>query len=190
MIKIIAGKYKNRLIPALKNAKYRPTTSKLREAIFSILHFGEFVKYNIFSDSTNVLDLFCGTGSLGFESLSRGAGSVTFVDINNHHLKLIREFADLILANKNCKTLNLDVLNLPQSTKQYNLVFIDPPYHNNLTPKALSQLITKSWLQDKCILIVEIAKTDELVIEDFAELRLLKQKIYGDTKLLILEYIL
>ncbi len=66
MIRIIAGKHRNRIVPTLKNANYRPSTGKIREAIFSILTSGEFSDGRLFTQESKILDLFAGTGSLAY----------------------------------------------------------------------------------------------------------------------------
>lgn len=183
MIRIISGKHKNRIIPTLKGSNYRPTTGKLREAIFSIITSGEFGEGRLVSRYANVLDLFAGTGSLAFEALSRGAASVTLVDINNDYLRLAREYATLINERERVNILNLNATTLPKASKMFDLVFIDPPYYNNLVPKAIYSLQKGGWLKDEAILVVELGRT-----EDFADhsLELIKEKVYGDSKLLIL----
>ncbi|XVN43444.1 MAG: 16S rRNA (guanine(966)-N(2))-methyltransferase RsmD [Candidatus Rickettsia vulgarisii] len=184
-MKIIAGKHKNQVIPVLKGSNYRPSTGKIREAIFSILTSGKFAEQEIFNDNTSVLDLFAGTGSLSFEALSRGAVEVTLVDINANHLKLAKKFAISIGEEENSNFLNISATNLPKATKNFDLVFIDPPYYNNLVKGAVNSLKTGKWLKDSAILVIESAKTD-----DFSDdsCQLIKEKIYGDTKLLVLRY--
>ena len=183
MIRIISGKHKNRIIPTLKSSNYRPTTGKVREAIFSIITSGEFGDGRLVSSHANVLDLFAGTGSLAFEALSRGAATVTLVDINNDHLRLAREYATLINEQERVHILNLNATTLPKASKTFDLVFIDPPYYNNLVPKAISSLQKGGWIKDGAILVVELGKT-----EDFSDcsLELIKEKVYGDSKILIL----
>jgi 16S rRNA (guanine966-N2)-methyltransferase len=92
-MKIIAGKHKNRIIPTIKTADYRPTTTKFREALFSIMASGEFFDLQPIVDA-KILDLFAGTGILSFESLSRGAKNVTFVDNNPNHLKIFNNLSN------------------------------------------------------------------------------------------------
>ncbi len=185
MIKIIAGKYKNRIIPTLKNANYRPSMGKIKEAIFSILTSGEFSDNQLFINNAKALDLFAGTGSLAFEALSRGIGEVTLIDINADYLRLAEEFAISIKELDKVHILNINALSLPNATKKFDLIFIDPPYYNDLTTKAVNSLKKAGWLQDGAILILELAK-----IDDFSDdsLELIKKKIYGDSKLLILRY--
>lgn len=183
MIRIIAGKHKNRIIPTLKNSNYRPSTGKIREAIFSILTSGEFSNGRLFTKESKVLDLFAGTGSLAFESCSRGAGAITLVDINANYLQVAKEFASKIGELDKMTFLNINAVALPSAYHS----FIDPPYYHNLVPKAVNALKKGQWLKDGSIIVVELAKSD-----DFSDdsLQLIKEKIYGDSKLLILQTVL
>lgn len=187
MMRIIAGKHKNRIIPTLKNANYRPSTGKIREAIFSILTSGEFSDGRLFTKESKVLDLFAGTGSLAFESCSRGAGVVTLIDINSDYLRVAKEFASKIAELDKVTFLNINATALPKSKNIFfDLIFIDPPYGHNLVPQAVNALKKAQWLKEGTIIVIEFAKN-----EDFTDdcLELIKEKIYGDSKLLILRYI-
>jgi 16S rRNA (guanine966-N2)-methyltransferase len=185
MIRIIAGKHKNRIIASLNNANYRPSTGKIREAIFSILTSGEFRDNKLFTQQSKILDLFAGTGSLAFEALSRGASGVTLIDINANYLQAAKKFATQIGEIDKVNLLNIDATSLPKATTIFDLIFIDPPYHNNLSNKAVDSLKKGGWLKDGAILVLELAKTD-----DFSDdsLELIKEKIYGVSKLIILKY--
>ncbi len=185
MLRIIAGKYKNRLVPTLKTTIYRPSTSRIREAIFSILTSGEFLE-KIVLEEASVLDLFCGSGSLGFEAISRGAKEVTFIDININCIKLASQFSADIGEEKNTKFLNLDSTSLPKANKQYSLVFIDPPYHKNLTGKAMFSLTNGDWLADEAIIVIEQSKSEDIKLPD--AFGLMKEKLYNNSKLLFLTY--
>ncbi|MCB0297631.1 MAG: RsmD family RNA methyltransferase, partial [Calditrichaeota bacterium] len=81
-MRIIAGKYKGRQIHASKDQSIRPTTNKIKEYVFDLL--GEFV------ENATVLDVFCGSGSLGLEAVSRGAQNVTFIDNSQTSLRVLR----------------------------------------------------------------------------------------------------
>ena len=82
-MKVISGKYKNRKLPVNILGNYRPTLMKVREAIFSIITSNKHE--DLLLEDANILDLFCGTGSLGFEALSRGGGHVFFVDCDSFY---------------------------------------------------------------------------------------------------------
>ena len=184
-MKIIAGKHKNRTIPSLKNSDYRPSTTKFREALFSILSSGEFVDNPPFKDA-NILDLFSGTGSLSFEALSRGARTITLLDNNKNHLKVAENFAIKIGEESNAYFLLANAINLPFVSKQYSLVFMDPPYYNQFVVKSLRSLIKNKWLKNKAVIVVEIEKREDIDMPK--NISLVREKIYGNNKLLILKY--
>lgn len=117
MLKIISGKYKNQIIPTAKNIKYRPSTARLKEAIFSILTSGEFIDKKLFNENTQILDLFAGSGSLAFESLSRGAGFATLIDIDTSALKIAAGFAKSLNIENNVHFININALNLQKTTR-------------------------------------------------------------------------
>ncbi len=183
MIRIIAGKHKGRFIPTVKNAKYKPSTGKFKEAVFSILSSGQFKDCLI---GRRVLDLFAGSGNLAFEALSRGAGFATLVDINRDCLVTAERFANFIGEKNNTSFLHLSALSLPYAKASYEIVFIDPPYYSGLIDKAISSLIRGKWLQNDSILVLEMAIKDSWDIDK--NLELLTEKIYGNTKLIIAKY--
>jgi 16S rRNA (guanine966-N2)-methyltransferase len=183
MIRIIAGKHKNRIIPTLKNSHYRPSTGKIREAIFSILTSGEFSDGRLFTKESKVLDLFAGTGSLAFESCSRGAGDITVIDINADYLRVAKAFASKIGEMDKMTFLNINATALPKCKNSFDLIFIDPPYYQNLVSKAVNALKKSQWLKDGTIIVVEFAKNEHLTDDS---LEMVKEKIYGYSKLLIL----
>ncbi len=183
-MKIISGKHRNRLIPTSRKADYRPSTTKFREALFSILSSGEFEEDRPVMGA-KVLDLFSGTGSLAFEALSRGAISATLVDNNSEHLKAALAFAELIGEKDNVTTLNMNATNLSDSTYKYDLVFMDPPYYNSYVTKALRSLKVRGWLEEGAIIAIEMSKREEFQAP--TGFRLVKEKTYSNNKLLILK---
>lgn len=186
MLKIISGKYRNQIIPTAKNIKYRPSTGKLKEAIFSILTSGEFTGNKLFNENTCILDLFAGSGSLAFESLSRGAGFATLIDIDPSSLKIAEEFAKSLNIENKINFVNINALNLPKANKVFDLVFIDPPYHKDIVPKVMKLLINNNWLKDGAIIVIETAKPDDYVLDENIEI--LREKLYGKSKLSVLRY--
>jgi 16S rRNA (guanine966-N2)-methyltransferase len=185
-MRIIAGKHKNRVIPTSKKADYRPSTMKFKEALFSILTSGEFGAEQCLVGA-RVLDLYSGTGALAFEALSRGAAKACLIDSEADHLKLARQLAEKIGEVSNMDFLQMNALSLPKSSYQYNVVFLDPPYYKDLATKTINNLIKNHWLEIGAIIVVELAKTDE--IGELKELTLLKNNIYGNNKLMIFKYI-
>lgn len=184
-MRIIAGSLKNRIIQTLPKAKYRPSTSKFREAIFNILnsyHMEDEINFN----ECEILDLFAGSGGLSFEAISQGAPSATLIDINPEYLNLTKQQAQEFDVLKQMKFIKADATNLPTATKQFDLVFIDPPYFEQMIDKTLRSLINKNWLKDNALIIIETPKTAD--IELLPNLIMQKQKIYNNNKMLILRY--
>ncbi len=194
-MKITGGKYRGKTIQAREERTLRPTSSRIRETIFNILRHGRFLGYEEFLEDENpsrvegrkVVDIFCGTGALGIEALSHGAAHITFIDQNPKTLSLARDNVDHIGEIKNASFVRSDSTNLPPTTSKADLVFIDPPYNQNLAIPALKSLVKNNWLENGAIIIVEHGKTDDLthlpdgVIE-------LDHRMHDKTRLTILQY--
>lgn len=181
-MKIISGKHRNRIIPINKQADYRPTTSKFREGLFSILSSGEFAEIEPIIGA-DVLDVFSGSGVLSFEALSRGAASATLIDSNNEYLKKAVEFAEKIGEGDNIHTMCMDALRIRQANKQYDVIFLDPPYYKKLADKIIPLLIKYDWIKKQGIIAIEMDKRENLGVSN--DLELVKEKVYGKSKLLI-----
>lgn len=159
----------------------RPTSDRVKEALFSILGSlcGDL-------DGVAVLDIFAGTGSLGIEALSRGAGFALFID--NH-----RESVSLIGANLNSTGLShlaevvmcdarSAVKQVAARGKSFDLVLADPPYAKGLAAELLAQLASPGILNNGAVVVIETGSQEEL--PDAVEpLHKLDQRIYGDTAL-------
>lgn len=185
MIRIIAGKHKNRMIPIRKNAKYRPATGKMREAIFSIIASADFMQNTSLEDK-NVLDLFTGTGSIAFEALSRGANKVTLVDNVPEYIKDAQAFTEQIGEGQNVKCLCMNAAALPKALVKYDIIFVNPPYNKGLAVPALNSLIKGNWLSDNAIIFIEIGKREKIDIP--VSLNIVRERIYSISKLIILKY--
>jgi 16S rRNA (guanine966-N2)-methyltransferase len=185
MMKIIAGRLKGRNIPTFKGDRYRPSQSRLREALFSILNSGDFGDQNIL-EGAMVLDLFSGAGSLSFEALSRGAAYCTMVDVDAEHLKLAEFAAEHFGEADNINCLRLDATNLPLANRKFNLIFMDPPYYSKLADKALKSIMNKGWIQDGAVIAVEVSRKEDLKL--VPGYNLVVERIYGNSKLIILTY--
>jgi len=119
-VKIIAGKYKNRILKSFKGQSVRPTSGVVKKSLFEIIKP---------LNNKNILDLFSGTGSLGIESLSRGASSATFVESNKKVFKVLLENVKTICAEDKVYILNTDVSRFLKShNKKYDIILADPPY--------------------------------------------------------------
>ncbi|MDD5020298.1 MAG: 16S rRNA (guanine(966)-N(2))-methyltransferase RsmD [Candidatus Omnitrophica bacterium] len=184
-MRIIAGKFKGRLISFPKHI--RPTQDKVRQAIFDTL--GGAVH------GASVLELFAGSGALGIESLSRGASSACFIDIDRRSTDVMaRNFEALGLARDKGGKVRLytnDAFRalriLEKKGEQFDLVFLDPPYHKGLAKKALKTLVSSGILPPRSFVIVEHAKTDDLGPVPGALVRV-KETDYGDIKVSFFQF--
>lgn len=121
-MRIITGSLKGRRLELPKNLKARPTTDFAKTGLFNVLQ--NLVEFN----GLKVLDLFAGTGSIGFEFVSRGAASVTSVDVEPAHCKAIQQNADRLELTQ-MRVLRRDVFTFLEAPgASYDLVFADPPY--------------------------------------------------------------
>lgn len=179
-MRIVAGKYRSKKLFTPKDMSVRPTSERAREALFNILNSRFGSDYSAF----DLLDIFAGTGAFGFEGLSRGVNSVTFVDLNT---ELVKKNATLFADDKQkIKIIKANAANLPHSVKQYNFVFSDAPYDKGLSEKALMELVVKNWLKDGAICLVEVRHSENLILpQDFLQF---DERIYGQAKVLFLQY--
>lgn len=184
-MRIVGGKFRGRTLNAPEGRDTRPTTDRVREAIFNRLEHG-IPDFAI--DGTRVLDLFAGTGALGLEALSRGARHVHFIDNSDTARGTIRHNADSLGVIGKCKVWRRDSARLGDCSPMspYSLVFLDPPYNKGLAERALGSLIAGSWLAENAVVVVEEAAKVDIAIPD--ELAVLGDHRYGDTKVLTLQF--
>ena len=172
-IRIIAGKYRGRKLPVLMAEGLRPTTDRVKETVFNWLM--------PYLSNAICLDCFAGSGGLGFEALSRGADHVTLIELN-------KAAATQLIANKNLLNaenlliFNNDVLSFLKSASthtnkiQYDLVFLDPPFHQQLVEQTAKQL-NNQCLAEQALIYVEMEVNSNQQLPH--NWQLLKQKIAG-----------
>lgn len=156
-MRIIAGKYKGRRIGLGKDAgdAIRPTSDFAREAIFNLLAHGRHGLNGHTFNGKSVLDVFCGSGALGLEALSRGAEHATFIDSAREAIASVKQNAEHIHADESAEFLYADATQLPHSRKEYDLIFLDPPYFAGLLPPTLKSLQKGGWLAEDALIVVE-----------------------------------
>ena len=178
-MRITAGKFKNKQVKTIDSALIRPTLSKIRESIFNVLQ-------NEITDAS-FLDLFAGSGIVGIEAASRGAKEVVFIEKNPKHYKLLKE--NLSGLNFENKTFLGDTTNITEKFEEnrFDIIFSDPPYKTDLNSKILEIISVKKLLKSGGILILECNKEEDFSkeIEKF-NYELIKEKAYGDTKVIYL----
>lgn len=145
-MRVIAGKAKGIQLKTPEGMLTRPTTDRVKEALFSILQFD--------LPGTRVLDLFGGTGQLGIEALSRGAREAVFVDAREEACRLIRE--NLKRTSFTGKVVRGDYLTyLAQCREKFNIIFLDPPYAEVFLENALNRITEIDILQSGGIISTE-----------------------------------
>ncbi|MDP2912458.1 MAG: 16S rRNA (guanine(966)-N(2))-methyltransferase RsmD [Candidatus Omnitrophota bacterium] len=184
-MRVIGGEYRSRLIAMPKGAVIRPTQDKVRESIFNILQD---------VSGKMVLELFAGSGALGIEAISRGATHATFIDNNSKCIEAIK--ANLkSLAMDNCQydILRADALralpNIKKEGKNFDLVFMDPPYYKGTTKKCLILIDSYDILSRIGLVVVEHHRKDDLPL-DLKTIKIEKVRRYGDTVITIFHKIL
>ena len=185
-MRIIGGKYKGlKLLPPDGNI-IRPTSDRLKESLFSIISSN---KYKIKIDSSNVLDICSGTGSLGIEAFSRGAHSVIFIDKDYRSINLInKNIARLKIENQfkdNVKIIRDEATKaLKKINKIFQIVLIDPPYNTNITERCLFKLKELNLINQNSYIFAENGKTETFNYDGY---QILDVKMYGNSKLTILK---
>ena len=175
-MRITTGKYKGRNIIPPKGI--RPTQDKVRKAIFDIL--GDI-------EGLSFLELFAGSGAVGFEALSRGAGELTLVERNPGSLLAIKKNLEL-LRPEGCVLYPLDIQkaikSFYESRKRFDIIFLDPPYYQDLAKKTLQTLEGYDILAPDGLIITQHFKKESLP-DDLGVLSLFRQYKYSDTLLTI-----
>ncbi len=129
-MRIVAGKYRGRTLLEFDGDKIRPTSDKVRESLFNILQLKV--------PNAKFLDLFCGTGAMGIEALSRGAKKVVFNDFSRDSLGLLKKNLAKVKVEDDFEIVNSDAVNFVKNTTEtFDIIFLDPPYKSELGAKCL-----------------------------------------------------
>ena len=180
MIKIITGTAKGKRLSTLEGDATRPTSQRIKEAMFSSIQFD--------IEGRRVLDLFAGSGQLGLEALSRGAASVMFIDASRDADAIIKKNARDTGFFGKCRYLVSDYRNYIRKASGkdvYDLVFIDPPYALRCAADAVIRLKEADMLSDGALLVVETGADDtDFSSGDFLNFEILKNTVYGKTTVL------
>jgi 16S rRNA (guanine966-N2)-methyltransferase len=184
-MRIVGGKWRGRALvgPAQegKASPVRPTSDRLREALFNVLAHA----YDDPVRDARVLDLFAGTGALGLESLSRGAAFATFVDEGAEARGLVRQNVEALGAGGVSRLFRRDATRLGAAAPNppVSLVFCDPPYGKDLAAPALLSCRDGGWLAPNALIVVEESVGSAFAFpEGFAEE---ERRRYGETEIAI-----
>ena len=147
-MRVITGKARGVQLKTPEGMLTRPTTDRVKEALFSIINFD--------IPGAKVLDLFGGTGQLGIEALSRGAKSTVFVDAREEACKLIRENLKRTKLEQDAKVVRSDYLDyLERCREKFSVIFLDPPYAEVFLENALNRITEIDILQSDGIIVTE-----------------------------------
>lgn len=174
-MRIIAGQFRGKKLFPLGNAQIRPTGDRVKESVFQILSDRLY--------GARVLDLFCGSGALGIECLSRGAGEVIFNDVSAESLAVAQK--NLRAVGRKCRIMNYDFEScLKRLTGAFDLIFADPPYKEDYCGKLLS-LVKEGGLLKNGGLVVYESEREEVAPEGWERADLRR---YGRCKVAFFRY--
>lgn len=178
-MRVISGSAKGRRLVPPQDRRVRPTSDRIKEALFSIIisRRGDLA-------GCAILDLFAGTGNLGIEALSRGAAKALFVDNHRESTALVRknlqgtgleEFAEVMASDTFAA-----IARLAAAGRRFDLILADPPYNLGLAEKLLGEPALERLLAEESLLVIETSDREELP-KSCGNLTMLDRRIYGDT---------
>lgn len=180
-MRITGGQYRGRLLQSPKDSTIRPTSDKVRLALFNMLESRGLVR------DAAVLDAFCGTGALGLEALSRGAFCCTFMDKNGGSLSLAKaNFAALKMDAKESFVLkDAAAPGAYGGENPANLLFLDPPYHKNLLQQSIPALLAGGWAAPDATWVLEAESSFDPVALIPLGFAVEMARDYGDTRVIL-----
>lgn len=182
-MRITGGQYRGRILHVPKGQDIRPTSDKVRQAIFNSL-----LQYGLPQDA-QVLDMFAGSGVLGLEALSRGAQFCTFIDRDAKSIQCVKQNVATLGVGAQVKTIVKDSTKLAEKALNYlpaNLAFLDPPYRQALVMPALDKAVKHGWLAADALCVIECEKDFKLYVPEVFSL--VSRKEYGDTQVIVCRY--
>jgi 16S rRNA (guanine966-N2)-methyltransferase len=177
-MRVIAGAWRGRALAAPPGDATRPTADRVRQALFDRLMHAPWAGRAVV-ENAQVLDAFAGTGALGLEALSRGAGHATFIESGRAALGMLRANVAACRAEARCTVLAADALR-PPAGQACGLVFLDPPYGENLAAPALDALHAAGWITPDALIVAEIGRNDALPRPDPVD-----DRVYGAARIVI-----
>ncbi len=170
-MRVITGSARGRKLKTLEGNDVRPTTDKVKEAVFSVLQFD--------IEGRRVLDLFAGSGQLGIEALSRAAASAVFVDCSKRSIAVVNDNLASTSLAENARVVMSDSIGFLSACRdEFDIVFLDPPYATGLLQSALAKV--GSVMSDYAVAVCE-HPTDEKLPDSAPGLTLAKRYKYGKT---------
>lgn len=181
-MKVVSGKFRGLNLKAVPSNNTRPTSAKVKEAVFSML--------SPYLNDGVALDLFAGTGSLGIEAVSRGYEKAYLVDKAYKAINTIKENVEKTHAEDSFVVMKSSATEALQKMAsdgvKFDLVFLDPPYRMKITEQIIKDMVTNDLLAEDAIIVDE---TDyDIDLTDFERIDLIKEKRYKDTKVALYQF--
>ena len=182
-MRITGGSLRGRRLVAPQDIRVRPTSDRIRQAVFNMLQHKDF-GIDFALEGAAVADLFAGTGALGIEALSHGARWCLLVDDSADSRALQRENVEALGLTGATRIWRRDATDLgplsPSGGGPFHLVFLDPPYHKGLIPKALASLKDGGWLAPNALLVAETESSEPFDAPGFT---VIDERDYGETRI-------
>ena len=181
-MRIIAGACRGRSLQTVEGPGYRPAMGKVRESLFSMLE-----SRGVVWGGVRFLDVFAGSGSLGFEALSRGAAQATFVEKDRRAADCLRKNAARLGLEERCSVHEEDALRFTarRPVEPYQIICVDPPYGADLFKPTLKNLMRQGWLDTGGFFIAEVEKGLKINPDAQYDLELDTERLYGNTRILV-----
>lgn len=177
MIKVTGGYLKGRYITSIEGENTRPTSSKVREAIFNII--GNKIEDAVF------LDLFAGTGLVGIEALSRGASKSFFIEKDFNAYRVLKKNISSFELEKSSEVFKTNAVSFLNKTEEiFDLIYIDPPYKSSVYQDVLKIISEKNIVKIDSIIIIEYSTKFPV---DLTRFELIKTYKYGDTSISLIK---
>lgn len=185
-MRIVGGAFRGRALAAPGDNRTRPTSDRVREAVFNILAHG-IAGFEL--EGARVLDLFAGTGALGLEALSRGAAFCLFVEEEAEARALIRRNVEALGLTGVTKIFRRDATELGPAGRNggFTLAFLDPPYGLGLAERALASASAGGWLAPDAVAVIEERKGTAVALP--AGYVALDERSWGDTQVLFARFV-
>ncbi|MFP4016015.1 MAG: 16S rRNA (guanine(966)-N(2))-methyltransferase RsmD [Halanaerobiales bacterium] len=179
-MRIIAGESKGRKLKSIKGTSTRPTLDRVKESLFNII-----TPYILVDRG---LDLFAGFGGLGLEALSRGVRTLVFVEKDFRNSKVIKENISSCGFEDRAKLQTEDVMRFLENTSdKFDIIFMDPPYKENLVEKSLALIDKNDLLNQYGVIVAEHESNHEIDMSEFSKsFTQLRHKVYGDSAITVL----
>ncbi len=178
-MKVTTGKLKYRNINSIKKDGLRPTSLKMRQAIFNILvHRFNWIKW---AYNSIIFEPFAGTGAVSIESISRGIFKAKLIEKDKEIFLNLKMSIDKLNLHKQVSLLNQDFFSFNNKEKQYKLVFLDPPYKDNLLNLSIEKILDENMVCKEAIIVCESQK--EHIFNKTIKKSSVLLKVYGKSKL-------